>query len=294
MHDIWKNELLDEYELEPLTDRVIAFAEAQLGVKLPPSLIELLQIQNGGYLQANRYPYVDEEEMEEETDEEEDEENPHLILDHIYGISTNEDEGLLQTNYLVNEWELPKNIVIIHQDGHRFIALDYRTVKNNPPVIIIDEDIDVVDQLAVDFSELLQNLYSEEDEGSEEERKDYNQLFYLYGQKPRDYSYKEAERIFKGKSIGDVEMALHYFYHKNDNTEWLISQISYLLNSTLDFAPETTIETFHDYLKAINFQNESNEKKQRIEQIINTFKSSTNRKIQRFANKLEQYVETNQ
>ncbi|GAF65578.1 hypothetical protein BTS2_2476 [Bacillus sp. TS-2] len=289
MHNIWKNELLDKYELEPLTDGVIAFAEAQLGVKLPLSFIELLQIQNGGYLQANRYPYVDDEEM----DEEEEEENPHLILEHIYGISTNEDEGLLQTKYLVNEWGLPKNIVIIHQDGHRFIALDYRTVKNNPPVILIDEDIDVVDQLAVDFSELLQNLYSEGDESSEEEREDYNQLFYLYGQEPRDYSYNEAERIFKGKSIGDVEMALHYFFHKDDNTEWLLFQLNELLHSRVSFVPEATIELFYDYLKTINFQNESNKKKQRIMQIINTFKSSTNRKIQRFANKLEQYVENN-
>ncbi len=34
----------------PLTDQMVMDAEKQLGYKLPTTLIELLKIQNGGYL----------------------------------------------------------------------------------------------------------------------------------------------------------------------------------------------------------------------------------------------------
>ena len=46
----------NSYNHPPLTDEMVAQAEARLGVRLPPELIELLRIQNGGYTLAFAHP----------------------------------------------------------------------------------------------------------------------------------------------------------------------------------------------------------------------------------------------
>ena len=51
-HGIW---MMDE-ERKGATDKQIKQAEKQLGIKLPASYVELLKIQNGGYIQFETFP----------------------------------------------------------------------------------------------------------------------------------------------------------------------------------------------------------------------------------------------
>lgn len=144
MKNIWQVE-----EKEPLTDEMVAQAEEKLGVKLPRAYVELCNIQNGGYIVYDAYPtsvptgWADD----------------HVHVDHLCGIDA---EGILSNAYYIEEWELPKDIVLLCGDGHTWTALDYRKTKENPPVIYIDlefgEELFIL-ELAPSFEVFLEGLF---------------------------------------------------------------------------------------------------------------------------------------
>lgn len=83
----------------------------------------------------------------------------HVNVSGLYGISFNENESsILESRYLIREWEMPENIVLLSGDGHTWIALDYRNVAENPPVIFIDNEFEEIIELAPNFESFLQNL----------------------------------------------------------------------------------------------------------------------------------------
>lgn len=148
MKNIW---LIDK-DKEKLTDDMIKNTENKLGVKLPNSYIELCRIQNGGYITYDAFPtsvptgWADD----------------HISVDHIRGI---EEYGILSNDYYIEEWELPKNILLICGDGHTWTAMDYRQTKEEPPVIYIDlewgEEIFIL-ELAPNFKTFLGGLFNYE------------------------------------------------------------------------------------------------------------------------------------
>ena len=136
------------YILEPLTDERIHHAEQMLKVKLPEEYIGLLKEQNGGHIKYHSYPiYSDEGVLQDK-----------VSIDYLMGISDNDDEGILQTPYFIDEWELPRNIVLLSGDGHSWIALDYRNTGINPPVILLETEDEAVIPLASSFSDFLHQL----------------------------------------------------------------------------------------------------------------------------------------
>lgn len=149
MKNIW---LIDK-DKEKLTDDMIKNAENKLGVKLPNSYIELCRIQNGGYITYDAFPtsvptgWADD----------------HISVDHIRGI---EEDGILSNDYYIEEWELPKDILLICGDGHTWTAMDYRQTKEEPPIIYIDlewgEDIFIL-ELAPNFKTFLGGLFNYKD-----------------------------------------------------------------------------------------------------------------------------------
>lgn len=149
MKNIWR---IDK-DKEKLTDNMIINAEKKLGVKLPSSYIELCRIQNGGYITYDAFPtpvptgWADD----------------HINVDNIRGI---EEEGILSNDYYIEEWELPKDILLICGDGHTWTALDYRQTKEEPPVIYIDlewgDDIFIL-ELAPNFKTFLDGLFNYND-----------------------------------------------------------------------------------------------------------------------------------
>ena len=51
-----------------------------------------------------------------------------------HGVNT-----ILCSHYMIEEWELPQDLVLLQGDGHTWIALDYRKGED-PPVIFIESD----------------------------------------------------------------------------------------------------------------------------------------------------------
>ncbi len=68
------------------------------------------------------------------------------------------ESSILESHYLIQEWEMPENLVLLSGDGHTWIALDYRNVAENPPVIFIDNEVEQIIELAPNFESFLQNL----------------------------------------------------------------------------------------------------------------------------------------
>ncbi|KIL74491.1 SMI1/KNR4 family protein [Pseudobacillus badius] len=146
---IWQTD--NEDQQEPLTDEAVAKAEEILQVKLPESYIDILREQNGGYLLYDAYPTSVPTSWADD----------HIHVDHLKGIG---EGGILETGYLIEEWGLPKHIVLISGDGHTWIALDYRKTSENPPVILIEDDGETIIELAPDFLVFLEGLCQWEEE----------------------------------------------------------------------------------------------------------------------------------
>lgn len=81
---IWEHEPLDEYELEELTEDIIIKAERSLNIILPDFYVELMRIQNGGRLFKNSIKIT----------------KKILIVDHLLGIGSRKNEGILITPYM--------------------------------------------------------------------------------------------------------------------------------------------------------------------------------------------------
>ncbi|MEU1478046.1 SMI1/KNR4 family protein [Streptomyces sp. NPDC001668] len=136
-----------------LTDAVVQDAERRLGVRLPVSLLEVLRVRNGGAVAEswNAFP------TEVPTSWSQD----HVPLDEMMGIGRQDGRlSLLDTPYLVEEWDLPSPVVLLSGDGHCWIALDYRVCgeRGEPSVIWFDVDDGTELPLAADFRTFVERL----------------------------------------------------------------------------------------------------------------------------------------
>lgn len=153
MKNIWD---IDKEKVK-LTDAMVKNAEKKFGVKLPNTYIDLCKIQNGGYITNQDFPTTVPTSWAED----------HVNVEYINGIEDGiEEEGILSSSYYIEEWELPKDIILICGDGHTWIAMDYRHTNEEPPIIFIDlewaEDIFIL-ELAPNFKTFLEGLYNQED-----------------------------------------------------------------------------------------------------------------------------------
>lgn len=149
MKSIWQKDD-DCYTLAPFTDALRKQAEEKLNVTLPQSYINILKEKNGGSIIYDAYPTAIPTVWADD----------HIHIDHILGIG--EQEGILESEYLIQEWGLPKHIVVISGSGHSWVAFDYRNTREDPPVIFIDADQKQIIEMAPNFDAFLQGLYLEE------------------------------------------------------------------------------------------------------------------------------------
>ncbi|MEC2074038.1 SMI1/KNR4 family protein [Alkalihalophilus marmarensis] len=179
-------------KLEPLTEEMIKKAEADLEIKLPDSYIKLLKQQNGGYLKFNAHP----------TDVQTSWASNHVQVDHLFGIGVGTEKGILDSSYLIQEWDLPENIVLISGDGHAWIALDYRNTNSEPAVMYIDVEQEHELQLAHNFESFINGLidYSEEEEVDIAESE-------LSDQEIKDY-YTQIDDVIKNGTPKDIDRLL--------------------------------------------------------------------------------------
>ncbi|GAB3849479.1 SMI1/KNR4 family protein [Dactylosporangium cerinum] len=149
----WHPEI-EHLRLPPLTDESIVDAETQLGVTLPAELICLLRIQNGGVI-ADAWDACPADSNFYAED--------HVPFDHLHGIGPAGQPGtitLLDTPYLVQEWELPSPVILLSGQGHYWLALDYRDCgpAGQPPVVWIDNEMDHELALASNFRTFVERL----------------------------------------------------------------------------------------------------------------------------------------
>jgi len=151
--DFWDENF---YNHPKLTDGMIEVAETSLNVKLPNLLIDLLRVQNGGYVNGLVFP----------TKEKTSWADSHIALSELYGIVTNKSketcQNILDSEYLANECGLPAKQVVLSGDGHWFITLDFREGEN-PTIRWIDLECNQDIHIADTFDEFINGLVSAEE-----------------------------------------------------------------------------------------------------------------------------------
>lgn len=228
MKTIWQKD--DEYyKLKDLTDEAVQCAEEILKVKLPASYVALLKEQNGGSLNDKSFP----------TNVPTSWADNHVHVDHIWGIG--EKHSILNSEYLINEWGLPQNIVLFSGEGHSWIAFDYRKLKENPPIIYIEADSELVIELAPNFGALLNGLYTEEETGHDE-------LF--FEQDKRVWTYEELKVAFLTNIEQEIIPALDYLYFNPAGNERFIEEsVILLLQSSILGIKELAVTYGNEFLE---------------------------------------------
>ncbi len=146
--EFWRS---NHYNHPALTDKMVADAELQLGVKLPDEYIALLYIQNGGYTHRFGFPTSHRTLWAED----------HVPLHELFGIVTDPShrtaQNILDTAYMTREWDLPPRQVLLAGNGHWWITLDYRNGEvSSVAWLAIDSGQDF--QLAPSFGAFLNGL----------------------------------------------------------------------------------------------------------------------------------------
>ncbi|WP_459185423.1 SMI1/KNR4 family protein [Streptomyces sp.] len=139
----------------PVTEEIIREAERLLDVTLPASLVGLLRAQNGGQVADGRNAFP--------TDRPTSWSEDHVPFDMLMGIGRRERmTSLLDSPYLVGEWDLPSPVVLLSGDGHWWIGLDYRRCGRHgePSVTWFDADDNTELALARDFQSFVEGLTS--------------------------------------------------------------------------------------------------------------------------------------
>jgi hypothetical protein len=138
----------------PLTDQAIIEVECELGHVLPHELVQLLRVQNGGYLRDDLRAHPSPEPTSWAA--------TWVPFDQCFGVG-HDGSSLFDPPYLVQEWGLPDGLVLLSGDGHSWIALDYReaAAEDGPPVIYVDAESRQVVRLAGSFRHFVEGLMPE-------------------------------------------------------------------------------------------------------------------------------------
>ena len=260
MKNFWQED--DEiYKLLPLTDKTIENAEEKLQVKFPDSYIKLLKKQNGGYIHYDAFPSVIPTSWADD----------HINVDHILGIG--EEKGVLKTEYLIQEWGFPRNIVIFSGGGHSCVAFDYRSKKEDPPIIYVDVEADQIIELAPNFESFIEGLYINETELEDEVELDDT----YYEQRKRNWSLVDLKSALLTRNQIEIIPALNHLFENRKGNELFIEQ------SMIELLQSPVLEIKE---VAANYANEFNKRgilsSNGVEKIISIIKND---------NEIDYYVE---
>lgn len=211
--------VFDYYEVKPLTAEVIKEVQQQFNVTLPKAYIELMSLQNGGSLSdAKNTYYVNVKDSDEQE---------VIGVSHLYGISM-DDTAMGGTFYMIEEWEYPENIIIISDEAHYAVCLDYRNYAgDNPPICYIDLELELDIEIAPDFETFIENLtnYIDEDEDDydyEDEDEDEDEVI----------SQEAFETLIKeDKDNIGIQNGFYYFERQDVPVEWFIKQLNFAVHS---------------------------------------------------------------
>lgn len=217
MKSFWEIDEEGYYTLKKITAEEIAKAEDKLGVTLPDTYKKLILKQNGGYIVHNAFPTTHSNSWAED----------HIQFNHLLGIA--EDEGIMDSAYLIKEWELPEGLVLINGDGHTWVAMDYRKTKENPAIHYFDVEMEEDFKLADSFDEFIQGLYTAE-YTVDEEAAEGEELSEVH------LSKEELEAIFELDVLDEENLYKIQYYPMVDlnEIEWFFKRMQYHIEKTKD------------------------------------------------------------
>ncbi len=151
----WLRDFNNYFDKYPLPEAELLKAEEILGYKLPKAYRNFLLEQNGGNIRFNAYKLKEGTTIEY---------LPYVEFSYIAGVGESEEFGnILNTPEMIEEWNMPKELILINGDGQIWIALDYRNNKEEPAVTYIDNETGEDIVIADNFDEFVQGLYAEDD-----------------------------------------------------------------------------------------------------------------------------------
>ncbi|MEK5455222.1 SMI1/KNR4 family protein [Bacillus sp. FSL R5-0586] len=218
MKSFWEIDEEGYYTLKKINEAEIAKAEKKLGVTLPDTYKKLILEQNGGYTIHNAFPTTHSNSWAED----------HIQFNHLLGIA--EDEGIMDSAYLIKEWELPEGLVLINGDGHTWVAMDYRKTKENPTIHYFDVEMEEDFKLADSFDEFIEGLYTVEYSVDEEAAEGEYELSEVH------LSKEELEAIFDLDVLDEDNLYKIQYYPMVDlnEIEWFFKKMQYHIEKTKD------------------------------------------------------------
>ncbi|MBW4850964.1 MAG: SMI1/KNR4 family protein [Bacillaceae bacterium] len=218
MKSFWEIDEEGYHTLKKINAAEIAKAEKTLGVTLPDTYKKLILEQNGGYTVHNAFPTTHSNSWAED----------HIQFNHLLGIAV--DEGIMDSAYLIKEWELPEGLVLINGDGHTWVAMDYRKTKENPTIHYFDVEMEEDFKLADSFDEFIQGLYTAEYTVDEEASEGEYELSEVH------LSNEELEAIFELDVLDEENLYKIQYYPMVDlnEIEWFFKKMQYHIEKTKD------------------------------------------------------------
>ncbi|GAB1305962.1 SMI1/KNR4 family protein [Bacillus altitudinis] len=218
MKSFWEIDEEGYYTLKKINEAEIAKAEKKLGITLPDTYKKLILEQNGGYTIHNAFPTTQSNSWAED----------HIQFNHLLGIA--EDEGIMDSAYLIKEWELPEGLVLINGDGHTWVAMDYRKTKENPAIHYFDVEMEEDFKLADSFDEFIEGLYTFEYSVDEEAAEGEYELSEVH------LSKEELEAIFELDVLDEGNLYKIQYYPMVDlnEIEWFFKKMQYHIEKTKD------------------------------------------------------------
>ncbi|KAJ0071387.1 SMI1/KNR4 family protein [Bacillus altitudinis] len=218
MKSFWEIDEEGYHTLKKINEAEIAKAEKKLGVILPDTYKKLILKQNGGYTVHNAFPTTHSNSWAED----------HIQFNHLMGIA--EGEGIMDSAYLIKEWELPEGLVLINGDGHTWVAMDYRKTKENPAIHYFDVEMEEDFKLADSFDEFIEGLYTAEYTVDEEATAAEYEL-------PEEHlSKEELKAIFELDVLDEDNLYKIQYYPMVDlnEIEWFFKKMQYHIEKTKD------------------------------------------------------------
>lgn len=111
-----------------VTNEEIVAAQTKLGITLPTDFVELMKKSNGGFVSYTKRAFPVDFSIESG--------DPFIEVKEIMGIH---EEGILLSEYLAQEWDLPKKLVLFAGSGHAWVGFNYEG-RDIPNVVYVEPD----------------------------------------------------------------------------------------------------------------------------------------------------------
>jgi len=138
----------------PVTDEMVAQAEAACGYKLPKAYIALMKTQNGGDPSKVAFPTTKPTSWS----------NNHIQITSVHPIGTN---NCISSLDMIEEWQYPKIGLVLCEcpsGGHDVVMLDYSESgpQGEPKIIHYDQELEEYTFLAKNVQDFINGLVDPE------------------------------------------------------------------------------------------------------------------------------------